>query len=237
MLTSERPYRSGRRGREPYNQYNLVEMLINDKPMHGRPIEFDSEQTTSDSKNMFGVYVKPTKLSTTCPDCGAGLIVSVKLPDPPFPKIIHTCEHCHQEVVRESNPFVNPLETGRVAEHELDPLLHDGGKILDDNLTVAERMNHPGIPLPSSTISVPYVDFKDPPVVFDPRDESRIGVPEAEDREAAPPPQEEAQEVDLNDILGTEIPVSDEFKETQRRTVETADGISPEDDSDLEDDE
>jgi len=189
-----------------------VEMLINGRPMHGRPIAFDSDQTTPDSKNAFGVYVKPIKLSTTCPDCGSGLVVNVKLPDPPFPKIVHTCEYCRKEVIQEFDPFVNPLETGRVATYELDPLLHNGDKILDDNLTVAERMK----------TEASWQVYDDAPE----QEEPRIDAPE----------KEEPQEVDLNEILDSEPLVYDEFRGTQGRAIEAVDGISPEDDSDLEDD-
>ena len=228
MLTSGRLSRSGRRAPEPYNQYNLIEMLINGKPMHGRPVEYDSEPTTPDCKNIFGVYVKPTKLATTCPDCGAGLFVAVKLPDPPFPKITHTCEHCNPNpVVEPLDPFVNPLDTGRIAGHELDPLLHDGSRIIDDNLTVAERMN-----LPSKIISVPYTSMPGVPITLDPNAQDLETLPGVDGLEACTA-QEEAQEIDLNDLLGSVMPEQQEFKETQGRAVEKADGILPEDDSDL----
>lgn len=116
-------------------------MKINGKPIHGRPIEFDSEITDfSKLKNAFGNYVRPKVLSTVCPDCGQGLVVTVALPDPPFPVIEHTCQYCHpySEPV---DPFQNPIESQAISQQELDPLLHNINVDLKPTATtVADRL-------------------------------------------------------------------------------------------------
>jgi len=124
-----------------YNPYDLVSMLINGQPIHGRPIEFDSEIVNfSKLTNAFGNLVRPKRLSTICPSCGQGLEVIVSLPDPPFPVIEHNCHYCRPDAAPLSDPFNNPIESGKIAQQELDPLLHDFSKKVEQPVeTVAER--------------------------------------------------------------------------------------------------
>lgn len=125
-----------------YNPYDLVPMIINGQEMTGRPFEFDS--SVADSANMtnsFGHPVRPTKLSTCCPDCGDGLDVEVTLGDPPFAPVEVNCQKCHPELPEVIDPFMNPIDSERVADHELDPLLHNPDEqIQEDNTTVADRL-------------------------------------------------------------------------------------------------
>ena len=109
-----------------YNPYDLIDLLINGKKIHGRPIAFDSDITNHKTmENAFGNYVKPTKLSSCCPDCGQGLEFEVVLNDPPFDVVILTCYHCKPQAPSSPDPFMNPLDDGRIPIHDLDPLLHD----------------------------------------------------------------------------------------------------------------
>jgi len=126
-----------------YNPYDLIPMEINGVPTYGRPTEFDSEITDFEKmENAFGHPVKPKKLSTTCPGCGQGLEVEVKLADPPFSVITHTCQYCSPEVEAPADPFSNPLETGRMAFHELDPLLHNpNAQVVPQSKSVADRVD------------------------------------------------------------------------------------------------
>lgn len=135
-----------------YNPYDLVPLLINGKPLSGRPLEFDSVVVDQkEMKNSFGSYVKPTRLSTVCPDCGAGLVVDVVLPEPPFKEVSITCEYCHAPPPP-VDPFENPLDTGRVDMRDLDPLVTGGAGLPDDGLTVQERL---ALRKAASAISVP----------------------------------------------------------------------------------
>lgn len=116
-------------------------MKINGQEVHGRPIEFDSEIVDFNNvKNAFGNFVRPKKLSTVCPDCGAGLEVVVTLPDPPFPVIEHSCPYCNPSSSLQ-DPFQNPVASKTISEQELDPLLHDISKDLESFTTsVSERL-------------------------------------------------------------------------------------------------
>lgn len=124
-----------------YNPYDLVSMLINGQPIHGRPIEFDTEIVNfSKLTNAFGNLVRPKRLSTICPSCGQGLEVVVSLPDPPFPVVEHNCPYCRPDAAPLSDPFNNPIESGKIDQQELDPLLHDFSKKVEMPVeTVAER--------------------------------------------------------------------------------------------------
>lgn len=129
-----------------YNPYDLIPTLVNGKEFQSRPIEFDSEVVDNNNMtNAFGSIVKPTKVSTSCPDCGQGLEFDCTLEDPPFALSV-VCYHCRPAPPPAADPFMNPLEEGRVGEHELDPLLHNPSEqVVDeaDDSSVADRMNFP----------------------------------------------------------------------------------------------
>lgn len=109
-----------------YNPYDLVNLIINDQPFNGRPIAFDSEVTNQKTMtNAFGKVVKPTVVMTMCPDCGQGFQLEIQLPDPPFPAVVCNCPTCRPAPPPLTDPFINPVETGRVPVVELDPLIHD----------------------------------------------------------------------------------------------------------------
>jgi hypothetical protein len=116
-----------------YNPYDLLQLAINGNPIDGRPTDFDGTLGEND-------LVKPTKVSTVCPDCGQGLEFDLDLPDPPFPIIEQSCYLCNEAPVDSPDPFVNPLETGRVSSHELDPLLHDPDEQVVGGETVADKI-------------------------------------------------------------------------------------------------
>lgn len=128
-----------------YNPYDLVPLLINGKEMQGRPFEFDSDVADNAAMtNSFGNYVKPTKISTCCPDCGDGMEVEVNLNDPPFDPVVLNCQQCNPGMPEVVDPFMNPVDSDRVAEHELDPLLHNPDEqIKTDESTVADRIGQP----------------------------------------------------------------------------------------------
>lgn len=123
-----------------YNPYDLVELTVNGIPIHGRPYEFDSELVDHDAgTNKDGGLVKPTKLSTCCPECGDGIWLDVLYDDPPFPVVEISCPHCGT-AEQPGDPFREPVSAGAVTEEQLDP----ANETLevppqDDGLTVAER--------------------------------------------------------------------------------------------------
>lgn len=137
-----------------YNPYDLVDMRINGKDTHGRPIAFDSDVVDNNMMtNAFGNPVKPEKLSTSCPDCGQGLIYDVALSDPPFDVVEKPCcsavgVQCPHGYVLEPepvvDPFMHPVEDGRISSHDLDPLLHDNSVIEKEESSVADRIQFDG---------------------------------------------------------------------------------------------
>ncbi len=126
---------------EDYNPYALLEMTVNGTAIYGRPTEFDSEVANPITLlNGFGNIIKPVKVSTVCPDCGQGLLLAVELGDPPYQRLDVDCPLC-KKPEKPKNPFVNPITSGRIAQHELDPLLHNPRQqIIDDGKTLAERV-------------------------------------------------------------------------------------------------
>lgn len=130
-----------------YNPYDLVPMVINGVEIFGRPIEFDSPIADYNKmENAFGNVVKPSKLSTVCPNCGQGLVVHVKLMDPPFQPIHYSCEHCIPPEPVINDPFNNPIESGRIPASELDPLLHDfSGPIAPSEEPIGDRIDVNGL--------------------------------------------------------------------------------------------
>lgn len=147
-----------------YNPYDLVEMRINGVTIYGRPIEFDAEIADFNKLvDAFGNLIHPKRLSTTCPSCGQGLIVDACLPDPPFPIIERSCPYCRPNAPPPQDPFNNPLESGKILPHELDPLLHDLNRQLDfQEKTVAERL--PITNLAEITQESPSFDFPAVPI-------------------------------------------------------------------------
>jgi len=125
-----------------YNPFDLISLIINGHDCYGRPIAFDSDIVNQEtSKNSFDKYVKPIQISTTCPDCGQGLILDVRLSDPPFAIHICNCPLCRPIPPPMLNPFTNPIISSRISENELDPLLHNINSVQPDiNTTVSQRI-------------------------------------------------------------------------------------------------
>lgn len=144
-----------------YNPYNLIQLLINGKPIGGRPYEMDSDVVNQKTmENGFGNLVKPSKVITMCPDCSQGLQVDVKLGDPPFEPVVYTCPYCKPAPPSVIDPFINPVKTGRVPAASLDPILHDPGELLPTvGGTVMDRFK---IPEPSVESAVPTPPAKPP---------------------------------------------------------------------------
>lgn len=124
-----------------YNPFDLVPLLVNGKPITGRPFVFDSDVVDQKKMtNAFGKLVKPAKVMTICPDCSQGLEVTLELGEPPFEPFAHSCPYCKPAPPPLVDPFVNPVKTGRVPPQELDPILHDPNKpLLSGEGTVADR--------------------------------------------------------------------------------------------------
>lgn len=125
-----------------YNPYDLVLLIVNGRQMYGRPVSFDSDVVDQKHmKNAFGKYVKPTQISSTCPDCGQGFIIDVKLSEPPFSAYQCLCPVCKPSPPPMLDPFINPVTTNRISVNELDPILHNiTDPIPATVLTVADRM-------------------------------------------------------------------------------------------------
>lgn len=140
-----------------YNPYDLVQLLINGKPMQGRPFEFDSDIVNQKTMcNAFGVLVKPSKVMSICPDCSQGLEITLQLGEPPFEPVVWSCPYCKPAPPPMSDPFVNPVKTGRVPSQELDPILLDPTKPLDISAgSVADRFSAPSEPSSVQVVAKP----------------------------------------------------------------------------------
>lgn len=125
-----------------YNPFDMIEILINGERQFARPYEFDSDIVDQKNmKNAFGKYVKPTKAITTCNKCGQGVVIDLKLDDPPFSIVTAACERCTPKSPKLGNPFINPVTAKVVSKVELDPILLDTKTKLEPvTTTVAERI-------------------------------------------------------------------------------------------------
>lgn len=124
-----------------YNPYDLVYINLNGHHTFGRPVTFDSEIVDHfNLKNASGKYIKPTQISTTCPDCGQGFILDVYLKEPPFDEYECSCPYCSIVPIM-PDPFINPIIANKIELNELDPLLHNINKPLTLSSTVSDRTN------------------------------------------------------------------------------------------------
>jgi len=125
-----------------YNPYELLNINVNGKKAYGRPVEYDSSTTGPNSvKNIFGYYVKPIKMVTTCPDCGQGLELNVRYPDPPFPVVDFACYICKSQSNIVRDPFIDPLKSGRITLEDLNPHIYKLERHDLGDTTVAERLS------------------------------------------------------------------------------------------------
>jgi hypothetical protein len=124
-----------------YNPYELLQITVNGKPIDARPCEFSGEIVSqNDFTDDKGRLVVPTKLSTVCPDCGRGLFLEVEFKEPPFE---HDCQcpDCHPEPVQAPDPFMNPVEEGRIPYEDLDPLQQSDEQLEEEDSSLADRLN------------------------------------------------------------------------------------------------
>lgn len=125
-----------------YNPYDLVSIKLNNHNTYGRPVEFSSQIV--DQKKLtdaFGKVVKPTKISTTCADCGQGFTLDVDLGEPPFTVLAINCPVCRPAVIVPKDPFVDPVEIGLVQEHHINPSVADVEKEFEKvESSVADRL-------------------------------------------------------------------------------------------------
>jgi hypothetical protein len=232
-----------------YSPYDLVPLTINGKSITGRPFQFDSDVVNQMTMtNAFGVVVKPSRVITTCPDCGQGFELDVKLGDPPFQAVVVACPVCKPAPPPVQDPFLNPIKTGRIQAFELDPILHDPKQPLAEKVgTVADRFAMPESPvLPSPVPSVaptapaarpprgkkPKKDKKKPQAITPPAPApapvADTTAPKVMTQQVVPPRIEEQQSPDDPFTLTKMVP-------TRLVEVEKADGLGEEQDFDDKD--
>lgn len=62
-----------------YNPYDLVKIIVNGHDTFGRPVAFDTEPVNMHTLlNKNGEVIRPTKLSSVCPDCGQGIEILIQ---------------------------------------------------------------------------------------------------------------------------------------------------------------
>ena len=100
-----------------YNPYDMVTINIGGYQTIGRPIEFDSEPVDANGYNAHGLPIKPTRISTSCPVCGGGIVSDV------YSAIV--CDSCGLgAMVTLPDPFCNPIAVGLVPEQEIVSQAH-----------------------------------------------------------------------------------------------------------------
>lgn len=115
-----------------YNPFDPVAIIINGTGFSARPVEFDSTPSRgSDHLNDFGGFVKPSRITTTCPDCGQGLMFDVQLSDPPFGAVELDCYICKPAPKIVADPFVDPIKSGIVDRSDLESDLFKPGEVLE----------------------------------------------------------------------------------------------------------
>lgn len=181
-----------------YNPYDLVPLLLNGQSTYGRPVAFDSDVVDQISmKNAFGKYVKPTQVALTCPDCGQGFMLDIKLSEPPFNPYACSCPICKPAPPPMLDPFTNPITSERITINELDPMLHNISKPIAPVTTVAERTKESKPKSPKSKKQPPQAP---PTVVEPPRADDFIEYPDAPNSTKLEPAEGmEGDELDFND--------------------------------------
>jgi hypothetical protein len=101
----------------PGNPYDLITVSIGATPTQARPYEFDSEAVDQNARNAQGQAIKPIKAMATCPNCGAGIDIDLRLGTQVG------CDSCGlgqtPQAIPLPDPFCNPLTDGRLNEAEL----------------------------------------------------------------------------------------------------------------------
>lgn len=108
-----------------YNPYDLIRIRINGQPTYGRPTQLDSTIVNQKTiTNEFGKIVKPSRIVSTCVQCGHSVDATIRLNDPPFDIVDIICSRCKPPIDVFHDPFLNPLNSGRIAPSHLDTLAH-----------------------------------------------------------------------------------------------------------------
>lgn len=154
--------RNGQHLAEPsmYNPYDLIELLVNGSHIHGRPIELDSDIVDQRTmRNAFGSIVKPSKVSTVCPDCGQGLQFYVTLGEPPFDTQNVSCEYCNPAPPPIVDAFINPINEGKIPAEILDPSAPKYDEPFINELTelLDIKFDHDDIPKPPPKMTIPDI--------------------------------------------------------------------------------
>jgi len=127
-----------------YNPYDLISVTVNNiSDLYARPVEFDSEVVDlTEMTNANGQLIMPSRIETVCPDCGSVVSMEVKLSNPPFGIINCVCGECNPVPVPAADPFINPIETGRIKSSDLDPIILNPVEDIDDDstITVADKL-------------------------------------------------------------------------------------------------
>jgi len=95
--------------------YALIHLVVNGKPIHGRPIAWDSVITDHHNLlNEHGGPIVPTRVITLCPECTKTIEWEVTTGILEF-----DCPHCRPPlpppvIIPLEDPFRNPFESGLI---------------------------------------------------------------------------------------------------------------------------
>jgi len=156
------------------NPYELVPIKINDKETYGRPVRFDSEPVDMHTlKNKEGRVIRPSLLTSACPDCGQGLEVDLG-PDDHILGVSITCNLCKdkKDIQVGNKRRFRPNDPNIVSPRLCEP------NLMAVDTTVADRIDLVGIL--DQAAGVAKAGFTPPagpaspePVVWTPPDQAR----------------------------------------------------------------
>jgi len=114
------------------NPYDLVTVYVGNLAAQARPYDFDSEAVDQNAYNAHGQPIRPIKAIASCPNCGAGIDIDLRL------GVVVNCDGCGlgtaPVVAPLADPFCNPVADGRIAAADLVDAASDLGAAV----TVAE---------------------------------------------------------------------------------------------------
>lgn len=115
------------------NPYDLIKIKINEQEIYARPVAFDSVPVNTHTLlNKDGNMIRPTMVSSICPDCGQGLEVNISKEQllEEISVVCHICINKEQEVIKRPKRLINQRDMPKSQFQN----------IMDVQTTVGERV-------------------------------------------------------------------------------------------------
>ena len=120
-----------------YNPYDLVQVDMYGEMINARPIVLSGIVASNDFLDPFGRLVKPEKVVLTCPSCGSYIELTLNYDDsPPY---VGICGCCEERKPKYIDPFVNPVECGRISRYDLFSSCLNPSSVVDMPVDLEKR--------------------------------------------------------------------------------------------------